>query len=204
MKIDRLVAPYLESNTFILTNGNHVLIVDCGVYLEDVKQIIAGKKVDGILLTHGHFDHSRFCNDYAKAFSCKIYASDKITQTMSDSEALYAEDGRVFDDFSSFAFIEEDKKLKIGSFDVECYYCPGHSLCSMCYKIGSTLFAGDVLFDRSIGRTDLKFSDKKMMYNSLCKLDQITFDNVCSGHGENSTFNEQKKNIAVYKRYLTR
>ena len=204
MEIKRLVASYLQSNTFVLIKENHALIVDCGANIEDVKQIVLNKKVDGILLTHGHYDHSRFCNEYAKTFSCKIYASDKIVKTMSDSEALYAEDGRAFDDFANFKFIEDDKKIKIGDFDIECYYCPGHSICSVCYKIDNILFAGDVLFDRSIGRTDLKFSDRKMMYNSLCKLEQITFDSVCSGHGDSSTFNEQKKNIAVYKRFLTR
>ena len=204
MKINRIVTPYLEANTFVLTKENHALIVDCGAKLEDIKKIVGNNIVDGILLTHGHFDHSRFCIDYAQYFSCKIYADKHITQTMLDKEAIYSEDGEIIDDYSNFVFIDGDKHFKIGNFEVDTYYCPGHSICSMCYMIENQLFGGDVLFDKSIGRTDLKFSNKKQMIDSLNKLDELDFSQLHSGHGEDSTLAMQKKNIAIYKRFLTR
>lgn len=204
MNVQKLIAPYLEANTFILEKNGHVLIVDCGVPTEEIKQTVSDRVVDGVLLSHGHFDHSRFCQEYANAFHCKIFASSFVQQTMSDIEALYSEHGEKFANFSCFKFLDGDQTLQIGEFQVESYYCPGHSICSTCYKIENLLFAGDVLFDRSIGRTDLKYSDKNMMYQTLCKLDSISFERVYSGHGEESTYSEQKKNIAVYKRFLTR
>lgn len=204
MSITRLISYCIDSNVFIIKNGEHCLIVDCAVGLDKVKEAIGSAKVDGILLTHGHYDHSIFCDDYAKAFNAKIYANENIKQTLSNSEANYSEGQFEMQDFSNFVFIKDDCKLKISEFDVECFSSPGHSKCSECYLIDDNLFAGDVLFENGIGRTDLIGSDKQEMFNTLCKLEKIGFKNVFSGHGGQSDDIIQSKNIAIFKRFLSR
>ena len=155
-------------------------------------------------MTHGHYDHSCHCLEYAKFFNCKIYANKHIKDTLLDSVAIYSEHGEIIDDFTNFEFIDEDATIKIGDFDIQCYYCPGHSKCCECYIIGDKLFSGDVLFEKGIGRTDLKNSNKKMMYDSLCKLEKLGFVETYSGHGEKSTYQEQMKNISIFKKFLSR
>ena len=204
MTIKRILGDYLDANVYILEKDNEILIVDCGAKKEQLLNIIADKKVVGILLTHGHYDHSRYCNDYANYFKCKIYANKNIKKTLSDSVANYSDDGSVIKEYSNFVFLDKDENIKIGAFSIDCYYCPGHSICSECFSIDEILFAGDVLFNGGIGRTDLKFSDRKMMYESLCKLEKLNFKEVKSGHGEDSTYLHQMKNIAIYKRFLSR
>ena len=204
MKVTTIVSDLLNANVYVLEKGNQCIIIDSGAHLDDVKKVVRDKKVEALLLTHGHYDHSRFCNEYADFFNCKIFASEHIEMTLSDFEANYSEDKIAITDFSRFNLIGEDQTIKLGEFDIECFYCPGHSICCECYKINELLFAGDVLFEKSIGRTDLKYSDKKMMYNSLCKLEKIKFGMVYSGHDNQSDYNSQMKNIKVFKRFLTR
>ena len=56
-----------------------------------------------------------------------------------------------------------------------------------------------------IGRRMVSFSgDKKMMYESLVKLETTEYDRVFSGHGKDSNHEMQMRNIQVYKKFLTR
>lgn len=205
MQIQRLLGQYLEANVYVLTNDkNESLIIDSGATVQDVKSAVGSSKVVAILLTHGHYDHSAFANEYAKFFDCPIYASNHIKQTMTDGEAIYSEDHSTINDFSRFVFIEDDQKLKLGGFEIDCFYTPGHSVCCECYLIENNLFAGDVLFNGGIGRTDLKFSSKKQMISSLNKLGSVKFETAFSGHGEQSDYDFQMKNIKIFTKFLTR
>lgn len=204
MKITKIVSEFLDSNVFVVEKDNHCIIVDCGANLDKVKQVVGTNVVDGILLTHGHFDHSVYCNEYANFFDTKVYANEKVKATLLDSEANYSEGKLIIDDFSKFVFIKEDCRLKIGDFEVECISAEGHSPCCECYKIDNNLFAGDVLFENGIGRTDLIGSNKQDMIKTISKLDEISYEKVFSGHGGDSDKNMQQKSLAVYKRFLAR
>lgn len=204
MKIIKLISDFLKENVYVIKNKEQCLIIDCGVDINLVKEQVGDSKVVGILLTHGHFDHSRFSLEYAKEFDCKIYANKNVTTTMKSPKIMYGLGNVVIDDFTNFVFIEGDKHLKLGNFDIDCYYCPGHSVCCECYLIDEQLFAGDVIFDKAIGRTDLINSNKKEMLASLKKLEKLKFKAVYSGHGNESTYEEQLSNIQIFKKFFTR
>lgn len=204
MEVIKILGDIYDSNVYIITKDDSCIIIDSGANLNKIKPFLKGKDILGVLLTHGHYDHSIYCNDYAKEFNCKIYANENIKMTMSDGEAIYSEDNSVINDFSNFVFLAGDEEIKLGEFDIKYYYCPGHSICSDVFIIDNQMFSGDVLFERAIGRTDLKFSNKDEMYNSLCKLEGLKFENVYSGHGEKSDYTSQMKNIGIFKRFLNR
>lgn len=204
LKILKMVSDYIDANVYVVKNEEDYLIIDSGVDLNIIKNIVGENKVVGVLLTHGHYDHSRFCVEYAKEFNCKIYANKNVTGTLFDKDAIYSPNGELVQDLSRFIFIEGDTKLKLGNFEIDCFYCPGHCKCCQCYLIEGNLFAGDVLFDRGMGRIDLKTSNKEEMLNSLAKLEKIKFNTLYSGHGDESDFNEQQRNIYICKRFLKR
>ena len=204
MKVTKIISKLLESNVFVVEKEGHFLIVDCGVELSQIKKIVGQNRVDGILLTHGHYDHSLYCNEYAKAFKTKIYAEKSVQNTIIDGRANYSDGGFSLNDFSRFVFIDEDCKLKIGDFEVECILSKGHSPCCICFKIDDSLFAGDFLFENGIGRTDLINSNKQDMLDSLNKIENVDFKQVYSGHGVESDKKTQQKNIAIFKRFLQR
>ena len=73
---------------------------------------------------------------------------------------------------------------------------PGHSPGGVCYHFAAekTLFTGDTLFSGSIGRTDLKGSDERLMQTSLRRLTQLPDDTlVYPGHGPRTTIGREKK-----------
>lgn len=204
MKITQIISNFLDSNVFVVKKNGHALIVDCGAEIEKVTGVVGGLKVDAILLTHGHYDHSLYCNEYALQFGAKIYANVEVLKTISDGRANYSEGKLIINDYSNIISIESDEKMKLGEFAVETFSAPGHSPCCQCYLIDGNLFAGDVLFENGVGRTDLLGSDKQKMIETLSKIEKVDFDKVFSGHGDESDRTEQLKNISIFKRFLTR
>ena len=116
-------------------------------------------------MTHEHYDHVFYLDDYKKEFACPVH-----TPT--------TEGGIV-----------------VGDITIEPILCPGHSPQSVCYLIGDTLFTGDVLFNGTIGRTDLPGSDSALVQQTLRKLLDVKFKTAYHGHYEPSIYEEQQKNI---------
>lgn len=203
MKITALVGLY-DANVYILEKGQECLIIDGGVEVEKVKKVVGGKKVVGVFLTHGHFDHCFYANDYAKEFDCPVYAHKNARITMADSEGICSPSGQRLDNFSSFIFFDEEKRVKLGEFEIDIFHLAGHSHCQCGYLIDENLFCGDFLFAKSFGRIDLKYSNKGDMIASLLKSQDIGYHTLFSGHGEPSTKDEQIAHLPLFIKFLTR
>ena len=97
---------------------------------------------------------------------------------------------------TDLVFIDETKSLLLGRYAFELLLTPGHSIASMSFyqKESNLLLAGDVLFHRSIGRTDLPGGNLNVLLNSI----ETQFWNlpescvVYSGHGSQTTIGEEK------------
>ena len=164
MKIETVVGK-IDSNTFIVQSGDTTIIIDAGAKLGDLQKVLGSRKPSAILLTHEHYDHVFFLDDYEKEFVCPVH-----TPTTED-------------------------EIVVGDIKINPILCPGHSPQSVCYLIGDNLFTGDVLFNGTIGRTDLPGSDPKLMQEALRKLLNVKFKTAYHGHYEPSTYAEQQKNI---------
>ena len=204
MKIIKLISNLLQSNTYIIEKNNQVVIIDCGCQVEKVKQVVEDKKVLAVLLTHGHYDHSAYCNDYAKEFGCNIYASEKIGGTLTDKIAIYSENYSTIKDLSSFKYVKNEQNFKLGSFEILCYEFPGHSPCSIGFLIDKNFFVGDFLFEKSFGRIDLKNGNREEMLKSFDRFEKVDFEKVFSGHGEESLKIDQINHLKVFRKFLGR
>lgn len=204
MQTKRIVSNHLESNTYFASIADECVIIDAGAEIGSVIKAVNGKRVVGILLTHGHFDHAFNILEYAAYFSCKIYASKKAETNLSDPNKNYGENFAI-SDFKNFVWVDDGSELSLGKhFNISCYALPGHTACCMGYLIENTLFAGDFLFKQGVGRIDLHDSSKQSMLSSLQKVKTIPFEIVASGHGEMSTATEQKRNIEIFIKFLSR
>lgn len=192
-----------DANVFVVKDGGSAVVIDCGARVEDVKKAVGGAKVVAVLLTHGHYDHSEFAEQYAHEFACQVYMHKNAVDTASNVDSAYGE-GEYLKNFDYAKLLSGDGTLSLPPFAIEYFSTPGHSHCSMCFKIGDHLFAGDTLFDNGIGRTDLISSSRADMISSLDKLSRITFTIAHSGHGADSDYNRQSRNIALMKRFLSR
>lgn len=202
MEIKQVVSNVLESNVFVLSKKSRAIIIDAGADLTAVKAAVAGQNVDGVFLTHGHYDHALYAPLYAKTFGCKIFALKEIKDILADGQANCSDGKLVVDDFSDFVFVEDGTQLHLGEFAVDVFGTPGHSKDSACYLIDGQLFAGDTIFAQGIGRTDLTSGDADKLLKSLEKIEKINYENVYSGHGSSSSRKHQSLNIRFFKVYL--
>ena len=191
-EIQRYVLGMVQVNTYVLWNDNHVLIIDPGSKSNKLQSVLdeAGAIVDGIFLTHAHFDHIGGVEAFAKKYNAPLYMNELDAPLLSDPRLnLSGYDPLVVLTKPNFLM---PGKQKIGTFEVTIYDAPGHSEgCSM-LEWENNLFSGDVLFQGSIGRTDFYTSSNTKMMLSLKRIIEMNpVLVVYPGHGEATTIKNE-------------
>ena len=157
-----------------------------------------------MFLTHGHYDHAFYAPSYAKAFGCKVYASEFAKEYLADAAKNYSDGKFSVRDFSDFVFLHGDGVVRLGKFEVEYFALGGHSKSDVCFRVDDDLFVGDVLIGRDMGRLDLFGGSKDEMKKSLEKLVDLKYSTMHSGHGEDTTKFSQDKVAKLWLKFLSR
>ena len=191
MKLDTLPIGLYGENIYVLHENSHVLIIDPGKNAKEIAKCISKDEiVDGIILTHGHEDHTQATDDLVDIYSCEVYMDladyDLVDPGYAGSHGF---DAPVYTPVKPLL-----KDMQIGSFHVEVTKTPGHTKGSCVIRYRNLLFTGDTLFAGSIGRTDFYGGDYKQMMKSLRKLAKYD-DNavIYPGHGPTSTIGVEKR-----------
>ena len=189
MEIIEVISHNQESNTYIIQSNTSAVIIDCGAQLEKIDSLI-NKKVEGVLLTHGHFDHIFELEKYVNKYNCPIYASSKIadklispSKNLSDSfcERKVQFASEILDKLICVA----DEEFTCGDIKIKSITLPGHSACGMGYIVENHLFSGDTLFSSCVGRYDLYDSSFLKLRKSLEKIkSSTTIKTIHPGHGK--------------------
>ncbi len=165
------------------------IVIDPGFTPEVVLQKAneLGKRIDAILLTHGHFDHVGGVKAIAKLTGCAVYLHEgelSMPESWTDGPLFYTDT------------YGEGDVLELCGLSIRVLHTPGHTPGSVCLAAEDTLFTGDTLFWNSCGRTDLPCGDPIAISKSLKRLAGLQVDyRVLSGHGQaTSLFAEQKHN----------
>ena len=189
MNLDILPIGLYEENSYILHDQGHVLFIDPGRYAKEIMKCVKEKEiVDGIVLTHGHEDHTGAVDDLAEQYHCPVYmhTADLILTDPRQTGKGY--DGPVY-----AKILPLEEQTKIGTFSLKVYHTPGHTEGSCCIQYRNLLFTGDTLFASDIGRTDLFSGDETKMMQSLILLKGLSNDlQIYPGHGPASTMHEEK------------
>lgn len=199
--IKQIYGGILDSNSYVVYNdkGKSAMIVDCGCKPQQAMEFVTknGYKVLYIVLTHGHFDHAHYIDEYAKAFpDAKIVCHVDELKVLYDPDAnlsTFISSGRSYD--HPYLTVRDgdtltlDAAKKEDEISFKIIHAPGHtpgSMCLLCEE-SSLMLTGDVLFANGYGRTDFKygsFSDMRRSLTKILALDgEITF---YSGHGDSS------------------
>ena len=211
LKIKSFVFSPIQENTYLLYNEfNQCAIIDPGCYFdaekEELTQFIKDNSLTVIHLlnTHCHLDHV-FGNKYAAetySLTPQIHKNEEQVLAFAPTSGLMYD--LPFDNYTGQPlFLKEGDVVTIGKDELVVIQAPGHSPGHICFynKAQGFLIGGDVLFNRSIGRTDLPGGNYdeliKNIKEKLLVLPNKTI--VYSGHGETTTIGEEK----VENPYLT-
>lgn len=186
----------LEANCYIVHNGRDAVVFDPSDETDLVLKKIAENHLTlrAVALTHLHCDHCIGCADMTRAtgFVPLVGAQDW------EERGLLLCRGMCFGmDLKPFeANILEPGEVTWGSLSCRVIHAPGHSEGSLCYYFADLglVITGDVLFFRSVGRSDLPGGDGEKLMKSLRECLYTLPDNVVvyPGHGQETSIGYEK------------
>ena len=144
----------------------------------------------GIWLTHGHIDHIMGVGAVQAATGAPIYLHSKERALYDDLPSYGAWVGMQLDPPPPPQFdLVPGEPLQVGNYEFEVRFTPGHSPGSVSFLGHGMIFGGDVLFNGSVGRTDLPGGDSSTLMATIqsefLSLPDSTV--VHSGHGLDTT-----------------
>lgn len=144
MQIKNIKVGPLETNCYILNNGNGCIVIDPGDDYNNIIREIGTNTLKFILVTHYHDDHIGALEKLSKNYNAPIYDYNNL----------------------------EEKKYNIDGYNFEVIYTPGHKSdsISIYFYEYNFMFTGDFLFKGTIGRTDLETGSMEDMEHSLIKI----------------------------------
>ena len=210
LQVKKITNNMANSNTFVVSGQTECVIIDAGASVQDVLKAVGTKVVKGVLLTHSHFDHILHLDEYIEKFNCPIYMHPSAYNCLFDAKLNFS---TVFDynfavqnkNFNKVFLKNQEPLTLIENVAITPIFANGHSKDSVLYLINNCLFAGDVLFASGIGRYDFYSGAKAEMLQTLKTLVALTgYDTVYSGHGAESTYERQQRNINLHIKFLNR
>lgn len=164
-----------------------------------------------LLNTHCHIDHifgNRFVAETYK-LALEIHEGELPVLQAFPAVAQMLGIGGIQQSPDASKFLKEGDTLSFGETEFEVLLTPGHSPASVCFynKKGKFVLSGDVLFERSIGRTDLLGGNYETLMNSIFDQLLTLSDDVViyPGHGKATTIGaERSQNPFVLEEFARR
>jgi hydroxyacylglutathione hydrolase len=164
----------VAENTYIFRRdgSNRALIVDPG---DEADKLLAaidrlGVTLDGILLTHTHFDHVGAVAPVARATGAEVWVPDIEKFVLADINSFVPWPGfGPFESYDAEHTLKGGEKLELADYEIDVIFTPGHSPGHVTFSIPEeqAIFSGDVLFQGSVGRTDLPGGDWATLLESI-------------------------------------
>lgn len=164
----------IQENCFLFRRdgSDRALIVDPG---EEADRLLAaidelGVTLDGILLTHTHFDHVGAVAPIARATGAEVWVPEIEKPVLADIDSYvpWPEFGP-FESWDAEHTLTGGERLQLAGFEIDVLFTPGHSPGHVSFHVPDeqAIFSGDVLFQGSVGRTDLPGGDAQVLMETL-------------------------------------
>lgn len=205
LKIKSFVFSPIQENTYVLYNeSNQCIIIDPGCYFPEEKDELAafitqsGLKPVMLLNSHCHLDHVFGNRFVAESYGLTLQLHEKEKAMLDFAPASGLMYDMPFDNYvGEFIYLKEGDTILLGEDELKVIEAPGHSPGHICFYCARQNFiiSGDVLFNRSIGRTDLPGGDHQTLIDNIrTKLFILPEETVVhSGHGPLTTIGEEKR-----------
>src|SRR3954453_4300819 len=170
------VGPVQENCYLLRRDGSdRALIVDPG---DESDRLLAaideiGVTLDGILLTHTHFDHVGAVAPVAAATGAEVWVPEIEKPVLADIMSFVPWPGfGPYESYDAEHTLKGGERLQLADFDIDVVFTPGHTPGHVTFSIPDeqAVFSGDVLFQGSVGRTDLPGGDWPTLLESIRSL----------------------------------
>ena len=201
MQVRGLTVGPLQENCFIAKpdDGDRCVVVDPGDEAERILEEVRGlgATVEAILLTHTHFDHVGAVAALARATGAPVTCPKLEVPILADINAFVFPGFGPYESYDADATVEGGETLQVAGLELEVVFTPGHSPGHVTYAVPAeqVMFSGDVLFQGSVGRTDLPGGSWPTLAQSIATLlerypDETT---VCPGHMGITTLGRERQ-----------
>ena len=214
MLIDRVIAPYFETNCWILAlgTGQECIIVDPGMakpnLVNEIEQKVSELKLKpvAVFITHGHLDHTFSVLPLTKQVPMRTFVTGADRFLLTDpmgaldrggvsEQFLRAFGVEKFKEPDEIVELEDFSTFEVAGMQITSIFAPGHTKGSVIFTVeNQQLISGDVLFAGSIGRTDLPTGSASQMRKTLRDRILTLPDglNVLPGHGGQTTIGTER------------
>jgi hydroxyacylglutathione hydrolase len=172
------------------------LVIDPGAEASLILSVIEERKLEpiAVLVTHSHIDHVGALAALARSTGAPVYSSRRESAWLRE---LGAGEYPGYDDAEPYepdVLLDGGERLQLGPYAIDVRFVPGHSPGSLAFGIDGALYAGDVLFRGSVGRTDLREGDWPTLQASIAALfEEFPPETpVLSGHGDPTTLGAER------------
>jgi glyoxylase-like metal-dependent hydrolase (beta-lactamase superfamily II) len=179
--------------------GSRAVMVDPGDEAERLLGAVEqlGVTVEAILVTHCHFDHIGAVAPVARATGAPVYCPAIEVPVLADIMAWVPWPGfGPYESYDADETVSGGERLELAGLTFEVLSTPGHSPGHVTYVVEGedAIFSGDVLFQGSIGRTDLPGGDHPRLMRSIATLlDRLPDETlVLPGHMGTTTLGRER------------
>ncbi len=185
-------------------DGEQCVVIDPGIGVEEqLDAVLTQHRLQpvAVLLTHGHLDHTFSVTPVCGARGIPAWIHPGDEELLSDPmKGLSHESRNLFGGRlewtkpSDVALLDPSQPLELAGLTFQVDFAPGHTPGSVVFESAKTLFSGDVLFQGSIGRTDLPGGSWSQMQESLSRVVLPRADDtvVHCGHGPSTTIGRER------------
>lgn len=197
MRVRRLTLGALDTNCWLVDDGEGgpLLVIDPADDSKVILEAIGGTHVEGVVLTHGHFDHLGAVGALLAETGAPLLVheadAEDITTAAGTGGELFG-----FHVFSPPAerVLRDCDRIGAGGIALTVLHTPGHTPGSVCLYSPGHLFSGDTLFASSVGRTDFRGGDMEAMRRSIARLAELPDETrVYPGHGPETTIARERR-----------
>lgn len=193
----------MQTNTYIVENNGVAFVIDVGGNAQEIADAISGlgARLDGILLTHAHFDHIGGVAELLRIApqdegrTPAVFMHKADAHMIGSYKNLAFSMGETVERFTPDVLLEGGEVITVAGLKVRVIHTPGHTAGGVCYVVGDKIFSGDTLFRDAFGRTDFPSGSFKELKNSIVnKLFNLKGEyDIYTGHGAMTTLSYERK-----------